>query len=192
MSQSITFETTLFTHQVSYKNTRGEEKSVTLEFCLNPIKLLELVASFQPRKSKSANPARRGQDEITDEQQIKFLRRLAVAAAGWASEDGESFEPFEEFEDQLAGQAFLTKLLTSDTLRQEFAEIVMLQPFRTFVNFAKAEETNSKKDVQLFETQLAQLENIFKAGAPNPEETVEDRRARLEAELAAMNSTDNS
>lgn len=185
---SITFETTLFTHQVNYKNTRGEEKQVVLEFCLNPIKLLELVASFQtPRKTRSANPAKA--NEISDEQQIKFLRRLAVAAAGWASEDGESFEPFPEFEEQFAGQAFLTELLTSDSLRAEFSEVVMLRPFRTFVQFAAADPNNSKKDVQLFETQLAQLENIFKTGAETkPEETIEDRRARLEAELAAMSS----
>lgn len=190
MSQNITFEATPFTHQVSYRNTKGEVKEVTLEFLLNPITLIELVAGFQPKKSRSANPARQNQDEMTDEQQIRFLRKLAVTAAGWASADGESWDRFEDFESSLAGQAFLTKLVTSDGLRKEFADVALLQPFRTFVQFAKADDGNSPKDIQLFETQLSQMENIFKTEA-RPDETLEERRARLQAEMDALASNDS-
>jgi hypothetical protein len=188
MSDIITFEASVFTRTVSYKNFRGQTKEVELQFALDPLALMEIIASFQPKKSKSANPSKRGQAEpITDEDQLKFVRMLAVKAAGFASEDGESWEKFTDFEDSLAGQAFLTKLVSSDADRKEFSEKVVLEPFRAFVGYAKADPSNDQKEVQQFDLMLGQVENIFKT-APAPEETLEERKERLRRELESIDS----
>lgn len=183
MSQ-LTYEASVYKRTVHYKNFKGEEQTTELYFALDPIQLMSAIASFAPKESKSQNPAKKGKQEITDEEQIKFVRSLAKQAAGFPSEDGETWEPFEDFENTIAGKAFLTQLVSSDGDREKFAEQVILDPFRAFVGFAEADGSNSPKDVQQLKTMLGQLENVFK-GAPQ-NETLEERRARLEAEMAAL------
>jgi hypothetical protein len=179
------YEASVYTRTVNYKNFKGESRSVELFFALDPLKLLKVIAGFNPKKSKSNNPARRNELEISDADQVQFVRDLCIQAAGEPSADGEAWIPFPDFEETLAGQTFLTKLASSDGDRAEFAEKVILDPFRAYVRFAAADETNTPKDVQQFQTMLSQLENIFTA-KDKPEESYEDRRARLAAELAAM------
>jgi hypothetical protein len=185
MSELI-YEASVYSRTVAYKNFLGEENKVILYFALDPLQLMQVIATFQPKRVKSGNPARNGQAaEITDEDQLKFVRDLACRAAGTPSEDGETWEPFEDFSDSLAGKAFLTKLTSSDGDRKEFASKVILDPFRAFVSFAKADPSNTPKDVQQFEQMLVQMENIFKTPEPR-DESLEERRARLAAELAAI------
>lgn len=186
MSDTITYNASIYTRTVTYTNFKGETKSVELSFALDPLQLMQVIATFTPKRSKSANPARRNQVEaITDEQQLKFVRDLASKAAGFASDDGETWETFENFDDTLAGKAFLTKLAASDADRREFTEKVILDPFRAFVAYAKADDSNSPKEIQEFDQMLAQMENIFKM-PEREDESLEDRRARLAAELASL------
>lgn len=182
----LVYEATVYGRTISYRNFKGEEKKVLLQFALDPIQLMQLIAGFQTKPVKSGNPARAGQmQEVTDEDQIKFVRKLAIEAAGRPSDDGESWIPFENFENDLAGKAFLTKLVSSDGDRREFSETVLLAPFRAFVNFAKNDPTNTPKDIQQFEKMSAQLEKIF--SMPDvQDESLEERRARLAAELASL------
>lgn len=183
MSQ-ITYEASVYTRTVKYKNFKGETNETTLYFALDPIQLMQAIASFAPKASRSKNPAKQGQPEISDEEQIKFVRSLAEKAAGFPSDDGETWEPFENFADTIAGKAFLTQLVSSDGDRKEFAENVILDPFRAFVSFAEADPTNEAKDTQQLRTMLSQLENVF-VGKDN-NESLEERRARLQAEMAAL------
>lgn len=183
MSQ-LTYEASVYERTVKYRNFKGEEQTTKLYFALDPIQLMAAIASFVPKASKSKNPAKAAKNEITDEDQIKFVRSLASKAAGFPSDDGESWEPFEDFENTIAGKAFLTQLVSSDGDREAFATKVILDPFRAFVGFAEADTSNTPKDVAQLKTMLGQLENVF-VGAPQ-NETLEERRARLEAEMAAL------
>lgn len=187
MSQLV-YEASVYSRTLTYKNFKGEENTVALYFALDPLQLLQMIAGFEPKKVKSGNPARNGQvQELSGEEQLKFVRKIAVEAAGTPSEDGESWEPFEKFEESLAGKAFLTKLASSDGDRKEFAEKVILAPFRAFVGYASVDPTNSPKDVKQFTEMLGQIENIFRAPEAK-EETLEERRARLIAEMNALDS----
>lgn len=185
MSQ-ITYEASVYERTVKYKNFKGETNETTLYFALDPIQLMQTIANFTPKQSKSKNPAKANQPEITDEEQIKFVRGLACKAAGFPSDDGESWEPFEGFENSIAGKAFLTQLVSSDGDRKEFSEKVILDPFRAFVGYAEADPTNSKAETQQLKTMLSQLENVFTG--TNANESIEERRARLQAEMAALES----
>lgn len=185
MSQ-ITYEAAVYSRIVKYTNFKGNEQEVELFFALDPLKLMEVIASFVPKKNKSRNPALAGKEvEITEAEQIRLVRDLAVKSAGFPSDDGESWEPFEDFENSLVGKAFMTRLLASDGDRKTFAEQVILAPFRAFVNYASVDESNSPAEVKQFRDMVTQLENIFKAPAPE-EETYEQRRARLEREIEAL------
>jgi len=185
----LTYEASVYTRIVKYKNFKGEVNETTLYFALDPIQLMAAIASFAPKASRSKNPAKQAEREITDEEQIKFVRTLATRAAGFPSDDGETWEPFENFSDTIAGKAFLTQLVSSDGDRKAFAEKVILQPFRDYVGFAKADPTNSTKETQQLDTMLSQLENIFVGKDEN--ESLEDRRARLKAEMDALESADS-
>lgn len=189
MSQ-ITYEASVYKRDVKYRNFKGETNETTLYFALDPIALMQTIASFAPKTSKSKNPAKQNQVEITDEDQIKFVRGLALKAAGFPSDDGESWEPMDNFENTIAGKAFLTQLVSSDGDRKEFSEKVILDPFRAFVSYAEADPSNTPKETQQLRTMLGQLENIF-TGKPD-NESIEDRRARLQAEMAALDKTDES
>lgn len=183
MSQTpLVYEAEIYRSQISYRNFAGEVKTVDLEFSLHPLKLMHLISTFEPKKVKSGNPARNGQTEVTEEQQIQFVHNVAKASAGKASEDGESWIPWEGFEDDLVGQAFMTKLSSSDGDRREFAETVLLKPFRAFVNFAVADESNSKKDIESFQKMLRDMEQVFRVPEAS-ELSVEERQALLEAEM---------
>lgn len=185
MSNTI-YEASVYKREVSYKNFKGETKTQTLYFALDPLQLMQVIAGFEGKKIKSGNPALRGKEApISDEQQLKMVRDLAIQSAGSPSEDGETWLPFEDFSDSLVGKAFLTKLAASDGDRKEFSEKVILDPFRAFVNYALADESNTDKDKQQFTTMLKQMENIFVA-PERPDEDIEAKRARLAAELAAM------
>lgn len=184
MSEQLVYEASVYSRNISYRNFKGEISSTDLYFALDPLTLMQLISSFEVKAVKSGNPARAGKQEISEEAQLKFIRNLASKAAGFPSEDGETWEPFEDFENTLVGKAFLTKLTSSDGDRREFAEKVVLAPFEAFVNYAKADPSNSPKDTQEFETMLQQMRNIFKA-PEEKQETLEERRARLAAELAA-------
>lgn len=182
------YEAAVYSREVSYRNLKGQEKTVELCFALDPLQLLQVIADLDPGKAKtvkSGNPAKNGAPaEPNEGELIKLIRDLAVKAAGIASDDGESWESFEDFGGTIAGKAFLTKLTSSDADRKEFAEKVMLDPFRAFVAYATADESNSKAEVEQFQKMLAQLESVFKA-EDRPAETLEERRARLRAELEA-------
>lgn len=189
MSQ-ITYEASVYSRTVKYRNFKGEVRETELFFALDPLQLMQAIASFAPKaNTKSGNPAKRASAEISDEDQIKFVRDLAQMAAGFPSDDGESFESFPEFTDSIAGKAFLTQLVSSDADRQEFSEKVILDPFRAFVSYAEADPSNTKKETQQLKTMLAQLENVFID--KNPDESLEDRRARLAAELAALDTNES-
>jgi len=190
MSQ-LTYEASVYKRTVKYKNFKGETNETTLYFALDPIQLMQAIASFAPKATRSKNPAKQANPEISDEEQIKFVRSLAEKAAGFPSEDGETWEPFENFADTIAGKAFLTQLVSSDGDRKEFSERVILDPFRAFVGYAEADPTNEAKDTQQLRTMLSQLENVFVGKDAN--ESIEDRRARLAAEMAALEqSSDES
>lgn len=184
-STEIVYEASVYERTVTYKNFKQEQQSVKLYFALDPLELMAMIASFAPRKSRSKNPAKQGQEEINDADQIKFIRDVAVKAAGAPSDDGESWEPFEDFENTIAGKAFLTKLASSDGDREEFAQKVLLDPFRAFVKFAEADHTNTPSDIAQFKRMVGQLENIFSTKAPE-NESREEREARLERDLAAL------
>lgn len=190
MSQStLIYEAAVYTRTVNYKNFKGEEREVKLHFALDPMQLMAIIANFQPAKSKSGNPARRGQvDALTDEQQLKFVRDLCIKAAGEPSNDGEAWDSFPDFDTTLAGKAFLTKLAASDEDRREFAEKVILNPFRSFVAFAKMDPSNTKAEVQQLELMAGQMDNLFKSKGPD-DESYEDKKARLAAELASLEET---
>lgn len=190
MSQSteIVYEASVYERTVSYKNFKGEQQSVKLYFALDPLELMSMIAGFNPKKSKSNNPAKRGQDEIDEGDQVKFVRDIAIKSAGSPSDDGESWEPFENFENTLAGKTFITKLASSDGDREEFAQKVLLDPFRAFVKFAEADTTNTKKDIQQFQQMVAQLERIFSSAGDNTDETLEQKRERLAREMAELDS----
>lgn len=190
-TNTLFYEASVYTRTVSYKNFKGEERSVELYFALDPLELMSIIANFQPTKrSKSGNPAKRNQEaelELTDEQQLRFFRDLCIKSAGEASNDGEAWESFPDFDTTLAGKAFLTKLASSEDDRKEFAEKVILNPFKAFVNFAKQDPTNSAAEIQQFEKMAQQMENIF---APAPSnESYEEKKARLAAELASLEKT---
>lgn len=187
MSQ-ITYEASVYSRTVSYTNFNGETKSVDLTFALDPLQLLRVMASIPtPKASKSKNPAQKARDEsmISDEQQLKFLVDLASKAAGFISDDGESFEPFEDFADSIAGKAFITKLAASDGDREEFAQKVVVDPFEAFVNYAKADSSNSPAEVKQFEEMLETIKRLFLV-ANDSSISPEDRRAKLERELADL------
>lgn len=186
MSQpTISYEASVYTREITYTNFKGETKSVEMTFALDPLQLMSIIASIPSNKSKSKDPRKAGKEqEITEEQQIQLVRDLAIKAAGFISDDGESFEAYEGFDESLAGKAFLTKLVASDADRKEFSEKVILDPFRAFVGFARVDESNSQKDIQELEKYLGDLENVF-LGTGKPEETAAEKRARLQAELAA-------
>lgn len=179
----ITYQATVFTKTVTYTNFKGETKTIELSFALDPMQLMGVIASVETKKGRSKNPAATG--GFSDEQQLKFVRDLAAKSAGFASDDGESWEPFEDFEDSLAGKAFMTWLVSSDEGRRTFSETVVLKPFADYVSFVEADPSNTPAEVQQLKTMLSQLSNIFKTPAPKGE-SAEDRRARLEQELASL------
>lgn len=187
---NLMYEASVYSRDVSYRNFNGEERNTTLYFALDPIKLMRLIASFNLKpNTKSKNPAKRDQPaEIGEDQQLKFVSDLASEAAGAPSDDGESWESFENFNDTLAGKAFLTRLASSDADRREFSHKVILDPFKAFVAFAKDDPSNSPKDVKQFDQMLDQMERIFSM-EPNKDESLEDRKARLAAELAALDTS---
>lgn len=190
MSEMI-YEASVYTRTVNYRNFKGEQHSAELFFALDPLQLLSVIAKFEVKKVKSGNPALNGKPQpITDEEQVRFVRDLASKAAGFPSDDGESWEPFENFADTLAGKAFLTKLAASDADRKEFSQKVLIDPFKAFVQFAEAEPDNTPKEVQEFKQMLAQMENIFNSETP-PDESLEERRTRLAAELEALGSDES-
>lgn len=187
---NIVYEASVYTRTVAYKNFKGEKQEIELYFALDPIELMTMIAGFSPKKSKSANPAKRGQEEIDDADQVKFVRDVAVKAAGTPSQDGESWEPFENFENTLAGKTFITKLASSDGDREEFAQKVLLDPFRAFVKFAEADPSNTPKDVHQFQQMVAQLERIFTS--KGIDESLEEKRARLAREMAELEGSNES
>lgn len=185
---NVVYEAAVYTRTVSYTNFKGETKEVELFFALDPIQLMRVMATVpNPKKSRSKSPVQAAADEegLTHEQQLKFLVDLASKAAGFPSDDGESFEPFPDFAESIAGKAFITKLASSDGDREEFARMVILDPFTAFVNYAEADENNSRDEIKQFREMLASMERIF-ASKATAGETYEDRRARLEAELAQL------
>lgn len=190
MSDIITYVSSVYSRDISYTNFKGETKTVTLDFSLAPLQLMSIIAGFETKKVKSGNPAKNGQVEaLTSEAQLVLFTKLASSAAGFASEDGETWEPFENFEDSLAGKAFLTKLAASDGDRKEFAELCILSPFRAFTALAIADPTNSPKDVLEFQQTQSQMEKLF-AAPEEKTETAAERRARLQAELDATEIVD--
>jgi len=190
MSDQI-YVASVYKRTVKYTNFNGVTQERELFFALDPLQLLSVIASFEPKKSKSKNPAKQNEIEpLTGEQQVKFIRDICSRAAGFPSDNGEVWEPFEGFLDHLAGQTFVTQLTSSDADRKEFTEKVVLDPFRAFVGFAKNDPSNSKNEIDNLLQQLATLEKVF-AEPVKPDETLEERRARLEAELKAMESTED-
>lgn len=186
MSENIVYEAAVYSRTIRYRNFKQQEQTVELHFALDPLQMLEVVTSVPVKKVKSGNPARRDEEaSISEEHQLKFMRDIAHKAAGFPSDDGESWEPFEDFANTLAGKAFITKLASSDVDRKEFAEKVILDPFRAFVKFASADEDNNQAEVAQFQKMLAQFENIFKV-VTDKNESIENRRARLAAEMAAL------
>lgn len=181
---NLIYEASVYSRLVKYKNFKGEINETTLYFALDPIQLMQVIANFAPKASKSKNPAKQDSTQITDEEQIKFVRTIANRAAGFPSDDGETWEPFTDFENTIAGKAFLTQLVSSDGDRQEFSEKVILDPFRAYVSYAEADPSNTASETGQLKVMLTQLENVFTGD--NKEETLEDRRARLKAEMAAL------
>ena len=179
------YEAAVYTREVTYRNYKGEESTVEVSFALDPIQLLELIAK-QPlsKKSRSNDPRKKGVEEIDEGKTFTFLRDIAGKAAGYPSADGERWLPVEDFLDTMAGQAFLTKLASSDSDRKEFAEKVMLAPFRAFVGYARADEGNTKEEIAKFEQMLVQFERVFAVSVAD--ETLEQRKARVAAEMAEL------
>jgi len=180
------YEASIYTREVSYRNFKGEEVTVEVNFALDPIELLDLIARSESvtTKSKSRDPRKQGSTEIDEGRQFKFLRDIADRAAGYPSADGEQWLPIPNFTDMIAGKAFITKLASSDDDRKEFAEKVMLAPFKAFVDYAKADPSNSPAEIAKFEQMLAQFERVFAVSVAD--ETLEARRARLAQEMAEL------
>lgn len=180
------YEASVYQREVSYRNFKGVEKTTTLYFALDPLKLMEIIARIELKPSKSGNPALKNQaPELTESEKLKFVRELAIESAGWSSEDGENWTKSEDFEVSLAGKAFLAKLTASDGDRREFTEKVILDPFRAFSNFAISDPSNSPKDVAEFKRLIAEAEKTFATPEKEPE-SIEERRSRLAAEMAAL------
>lgn len=183
------YEAAVHSQKITYKNFKGEEKETELFFALDPYSLLQVMSTYNPKKIRSGNPALNGKDaEISDEEQIKIVRKLAVMSAGMPSDDGEFWINFSEFDTSVAGQAFLTKLATSDEDRRGFSETVILAPFRAFCAYFDADASNSAKEKKDMADTLAKMERVFKVPEVGPE-TPEERRARLEAQLAELDTT---
>lgn len=184
----IVYEASVYSQEVSYRNFNGEDKIQKLYFALDPIQLLQVIAGYSPKKIKSGNPALNGKDaEMTDEEQITMVRGLASKSAGTPSTDGESWIPFEEFENSIAGKAFLTKLVSSDEMRRDFSEMVILNPFRAYIKYAEQDPSNTPKEIAEFHDMLKKMENIFRL--PDPKnESAEERKARLQLELSQLDS----
>ena len=65
------------------------------------------------------------------------------------------------------GKAFLAKLAASDADRREFADKVIMDPFRAFIGYAVEDSGNSPADVKEFEQMLTKMEKLFVAhGSP--------------------------
>lgn len=185
-----TYKAQVYSRTVSYENYKGEKREVELSFALDPIQLMQTIAKMtnaRPKK-KSGNPAAKDQGlDIAGEEALKFIREVSFQAAGYVSDDGEEWIPYESFADSIAGKAFITQLAASDGDRREFAQKVILDPFKSFVAFAVADESNSPEEVETFKTMAEQMENIF---APvNKNETPEDRKKRLLAELDTLDKS---
>lgn len=188
-STPVVYEAPLHTQEISYRNFNGDVKTTTLFFSLDPLSLMRIIGEIKFKTSKSGNPALKGQqEELDDGAQLKLVHDLACRAAGHASPDGETWVPWVDFGEDLVGKAFLAKLTASDGDRREFSQKVILDPLRQFVAYAIADESNSPKEVQEFRAMLVKMENVFKAPESNPE-TVEEKRARLQAELADIPAT---
>lgn len=187
MSQTtVTYEAAVYSRTITYTNLKGETKSAELTFALSPMDLMGVLARVPKNKTRSKDPRKQSADAgLSDEQQIQMVQELAAKAAGFISDDGETFEPYETFANDIAGQAFMTKLLSSDADRKEFAEKVILAPFRAFVDYARVDDSNTDADIRNLEKYLADLEKAFTFEA-KPEETIEQRRARLAAELESL------
>lgn len=183
----VYYEASVYSRKISYKNFKGEEKTAELNFALDPLSLMTVMSNYVPKKIKSGNPALRGQEaEMSDEQQIRMVRSLAVQAAGNPSDDGESWEPFENFDETIVGKAFLTKLVSSDADRREFSEKVILAPFEAFVRYFEADASNSASEIKEMQVMLERIRKVFAVPDPTTE-TAEERATRLKAELAALN-----
>ena len=182
----LVYEASVYKQTVKYTNFKGETQEKELFFALDPIQLMQVIAGFTPKQNKrSGDPRKQNQEQSwTEEEQIKFVRDLASKSAGTPSDDGETWYPYEDFDKDLAGKAFLTKLVSSDADRKAFAEKVILDPFRAFVGYATADPSNAPKEIQQFKVMAEQLENVF---TERSTESLEERRARLQAELEAMN-----
>lgn len=184
----IIYEASVYEQEITYRNFKGETKTQKLYFALDPLQLLGVIASVKPRKIKSGNPALNGKTaEMSEEEQIRMVRSLAVQSAGYPSEDGENWVPYENFDESIAGKAFLTKLVSSDNDRSEFSKMVVLDPFRAFCKYFEADPSNSPKEIQEMKETLAKVENIFKTPEPGSE-SAEERKARLMAEIEMLDS----
>lgn len=187
MTQPI-YEASVYSVNVEYRNFKGAQQKAELNFALDPIQLLQIFAGLDTRPNKkSGNPARRQETGLSEEGQIKMIRDIAEKAAGFPSDDGESWEPLPDFGNTIAGKTFMTRLITSDEDRREFSEKVIIAPMRAFVAYAKEDPSNSKAEIADLEKTLSQVENIFKV--PDPNESIEDRRARLAAEMAELEAS---
>lgn len=183
------YEAAVYTREVKYRNLNGEEKTEILHFALDPMELMRVIAGFAPKKIKSGNPAMNGRDaEITPEEQLKFLHDLVCKAAGIPSRDGEEWTPIPEFSNWIVGKAFLAQMAASDGIRREIANKVVLAPFEAFVGFAKADPSNSPADIKQLDTMMVQMRNVFSV-PDERDETLDEKRARLAAEMAALDST---
>lgn len=180
------YEAAIYTREVSYRNFAGQEQTVTVEFALDPIELLDLIASSSniTSRSKSNDPRKKNAEVVDEGKQFRFLRDIANRAAGYPSADGERWLPIKDFTDSIAGKAFITKLASSDEDRKEFAEKVMLAPFRAFVEYAEADPGNTPSEIAKFKTMLEQFERVF--AVSTADETLEARKARVAAEMAEL------
>ncbi len=182
----IVYNAVYHTEEVSYTNLNGESRIAELKFLMHPMTLLSVFADIPDRKIKSGNPSLNGKSaDISESQQIKLVQDLAGRAAGIPSSDGESWIPFENFEKHVSGHAFLTKLATSEKVRKDFSDKVILAPFRAFVGYAEADPSNSPKEVKDLKDTLTKMENTFKVADPS-NETPEELKAKLQAQLAAL------
>jgi hypothetical protein len=192
MSDAVYYEASVYSRKISYKNFKGEEKTAELNFALDPLQLMTVMATYVPKKIKSGNPALNGRDaEMSDEEQIRMVRALAMQSAGTPSEDGETWEPFEGFDNTIVGKAFLTKLVSSDADRREFSEKVIVAPFEAFVRYFESDPSNSPKEIAEIKDMLNKIKKIF-ATPDLTQETSEERAARLKAELMALEGNDKN
>jgi hypothetical protein len=184
----IYYEASVYSRVVNYKTPKGESNTIELHFALDPMALMEVLGKVTLKPVKSGNPARRNETEdLEPDEQIKLIRDLASRAAGYWSEDGEEWIPIENFGNKIFGMAFLTKLTSSDGDRKEFSEKVLLDPFRAFVGYAESDASNSQVEIKGYKDMLAQMENIFKVPEAK-DETLDEKKARLAAEMAALNA----